>query len=145
MKEYTVRKRGSKYQVVGHKGDVKGEHDTKEKADDQVKAIYASMDEAIGSALGDSGEADRETKENALKQLLGNEDLNVQDLTDEALDIIVQRLTGVGEIDESINTVVSVMRELKASDEDIIEALSVNLEMHLSEAKEIYQDFKLQG
>ena len=103
------------------------------------------MNEAIGSSLSIGGEDDRETKENALKQLLGNEDLNVQDLTDEALDIIMRRLTGIDEIEESVDTLVSVMRELKASEEDIVEALSVNLEMHLSEAKEIYQDFKLKG
>jgi hypothetical protein len=142
MKEYIVRKRGSKYQVVGHKGDVKGEHNTEKEAEDQVKAIYASMNEAIGEPIA-SGDS-REAKEIALKQLLGNEELNVEDLTDESLDVIMRRLTGMDEIEESVSTVISVMRDLKATDHDIVEALAVNLGMHLEEAEDVLHDYQLQ-
>lgn len=152
MKEFKVQKKGDKYQVVGHKGDIKGEHDTKEEAEDQVAAIYANtkkkpVKEEIGSSLSPSIEnnADnRDTKEKALQQLLGNENLDIKGLDDDTLNVLLQRLTGVKNIEESAESIISVMKMLKASENDIVEALSVHLRMHMNEAKEVYQDYKLQ-
>ena len=42
LKEFKVKKRGDKWLVVGHNGDVKGEHSSKREAEDQIKAIYAN-------------------------------------------------------------------------------------------------------
>jgi len=53
LKEFKVQKQGSKWVVVGHKGDIKGTHNTKEQAEAQVKAIYAqqSQKESLKSYL----------------------------------------------------------------------------------------------
>ena len=40
--EFEIKKKGDKWQVVGHGGDVKGTHDTEQQAKDQIAAIYAS-------------------------------------------------------------------------------------------------------
>lgn len=48
MKEYTKRKKGDSWEVIGHKGDVKGTHNTEKEADDQIAAIHANMKEAAG-------------------------------------------------------------------------------------------------
>jgi|LSQX01.2.fsa_nt_gb predicted HAD superfamily phosphohydrolase len=102
------------------------------------------MKESIGDSFSDIQDP-RETKEEVLRQILGTEDLDVQDLDEEALDLIMQRLTGIGTIEESTKTIISVMKDLKADENNIVEALVVNLGVHLSEAKEMYEDHKLYG
>lgn len=48
MEEYTKRNKGDSWEVIGHKGDVKGTHNTEKEADDQIAAIHADMKEATG-------------------------------------------------------------------------------------------------
>jgi len=44
---YEIRKRGSKYLVVNAKtGDAKGTHDTRAKAEAQLRALYANVKDA---------------------------------------------------------------------------------------------------
>lgn len=47
IKEFTIRKQGSKWQVVGHDGHVFGTHDTEEEAKNQLSAIYANKKKEI--------------------------------------------------------------------------------------------------
>jgi hypothetical protein len=119
---------------------------------DDVVAVFLNEAEArtfaeqyMGSPMREKiGEIDpQETKEEVLRQLLGEDD--IPDLDEETMDLLIQRLTGIDTIEESARTIISVLRDLKADEKNILEALTVNLGVHLSEAKEMYEDHKLYG
>lgn len=219
MREFTIAKKGAKFVVKGHNGDIKGEHDTKEQAVEQLAAIHANMKEANRMSsrpydvklyvvvyptnvaeLGDlwftayiddiilqakggleaddvagvftdkdlakayarklykaelarrkrggtiqemifgANDEDREPRENAIQALLGSEDIDVSALDDEELEQLLQSLAVTEEsVDRTACEIISVLRENSSSDDEIIEALAVNMGLHLHEAREIFE------
>lgn len=94
----------------------------------------------------------RETKEELLKKKLEigeDKDINLDDVSDEDLDTALGlddeakdnlvNITLKG-ITESIDDVISCMESVNSSEEDIEEALRVQVGLKLEEAKEVYQD-----
>jgi hypothetical protein len=105
------------------------------------------MKENLFSANKENPIADRQSKEDAVQTLLGSDDVDVSKADDEELARI---LTGLGtitteNIDRAADEIIGVMRELKANNTDILEALQTHLHVHLAEAKEILVDAVLRG
>jgi len=90
--------------------------------------------------------ANRKSKEEAVKTLLGTEDVDVSKMKDEELDSFLQKLSTVTteSFDQRASEIISVMRELKASKVDIIKALQVHLGVNLREAREILRDYLIE-
>ncbi len=90
--------------------------------------------------------ANRKSKEEAAKTLLGTEDVDVSKMKDEELDSFLQKLSTVTteSFDRRASEIISVMRELKASKVDIIKALHVHLGVNLREASEILRDYLIE-
>ena len=89
----------------------------------------------------------RDTKELATQTLLYGEDgvdeIDLDSVDDETLDQLLQRLTITEEnVDRTACEIISVMRETNASENEILEALTVHMNLHLNEAKELYEDNK---
>lgn len=103
--------------------------------------------EAIGlkEGLFSAGEpdvADRDNKERAVQDLLGTEDVDVKKVPDEELSNLIQGLGSVTteNINNQISEIISVMREQKASRNDVLEALQHHIGLNLREAREILQE-----
>ena len=87
--------------------------------------------------------ADRDNKEQAVQALLGSEDIDVKKVPDEKLSSLIQGLGSITteSIDSQVSQIVSVMREQKASRNDVLEALQVHVGFNLREAKEVLQEY----
>lgn len=83
---------------------------------------------------------ERENEEEAVETLLGVEDTNVEDMSDEELSIFLNGLVDLNNIEESIKETITVMKDLKADSNNIIEAIAANYKMKLKEAREVYLD-----
>lgn len=108
--------------------------------------------EAIGlkEGLFSAGEpdvADRDNKERAVQALLGSEDVDVKKVPDEKLSGLIQGLGSITteSIDSQVAQIVSVMREQKASRNDVLEALRVHVGFSLREAREVLQEYLREG
>lgn len=86
--------------------------------------------------------AARDNKEQAVQALLGTEDVDVKKVPDEDLSSLIQGLGSITteSIDSQVAQIISVMREQKASRNDVIEALQVHIGFNLREAKEVLQE-----
>lgn len=90
---------------------------------------------------------DRDNKEQAVKALLGSEDVDVKKVPDEKLSDLIQGLGSITteSIDSQVAQIVSVMREQHASRNDVLEALQVHVGFNLREAKEVLQEYLREG
>ena len=86
---------------------------------------------------------DRDNKEQAVQALLGSEDIDVKKVPDEKLSDLIQGLGSITteSIDSQVAQIISVMREQKASRNDVLEALQVHVGFNLREAKEVLQEY----
>lgn len=91
--------------------------------------------------------ADRDNKEQAVQALLGSEDVDVKKVPDEKLTGLIQGLGSITaeSIDSQVSQIVSVMREQRASRNDVLEALRVHVGFNLREAKEVLQEYLQEG
>jgi Tfp pilus assembly PilM family ATPase len=83
---------------------------------------------------------DEEKKEGIAELLMNADSGEFESASEETLDALITRLT-TENIEFIVHDVICSMREMDASKADIEEALSANLSMHLSEAKEVYKDY----
>ena len=97
--------------------------------------------QAVGDMVGGtvSGPDPKEAKELAAKALIGSENIDLANVSEEELNVIIQNLT-TENIEPYVQEIKQVFREMNASNEDIIEGLRNALSLHETEAKEIYQE-----
>lgn len=108
-------------------------------------AAYGSGKKKVTEGLFSAAEpdiADRDNKEKAVQDLLGNDNVDVKKVPDDELTNLLQGLGSitVESIDSQIRDIISVMREQKASRADVLEALQVHIGFSLREAKEVLQE-----
>lgn len=98
--------------------------------------------EGLFNADMNSKLVDRDNKEQAFQDLIGNEDIDVSKTDDDELS---RMLVGLGTLTaenfhSKVSELLSVMKEMNATPADMIEALQNHLGLHLDEAKEVYRD-----
>ena len=102
--------------------------------------IKAEINRVLGGDNSIKENFERENEEEAVETLLGVEDTNVEDMSDEELSIFLNGLVDLNNIEESIKETITVMKDLKADSKNIIEAIAANYKMKLKEAREVYLD-----
>lgn len=118
--------------------DYESEHESMQ------EGLFGSIAGAAKSLVGgDSSKlGGREGKEKAAQALIGSEDVDVTKVDDEELNGLIQKLGNVSEGKEvQIPELIAVLKEMKASPRDMLEALQVHCNVHLSEAREIFRDY----
>ena len=108
-------------------------------------AAYGSGKKKVTEGFFSAAEpdiADRDNKEKAVQDLLGNDNVDVKKVPDDELTNLLQGLGSitVESIDSQVRDIISVMREQKASRADVLEALQVHIGFNLREAKEVLQE-----
>lgn len=83
-----------------------------------------------------------ELKKEMIKKVAQNEDLELDNQSDEQLDDLLIKLlkSGEGNIKDSIDNIFEAMEAVDSDPVDYVEALRVNLNLKMHEAKEIYLD-----
>ena len=83
-----------------------------------------------------------EVKKEMIKKAVGNEDLELDNQSDEQLDDLLVKFlkTSDGDIKNTVDEIFESMKAVDASPIDIVEALRVNLNLKMREAKELYMD-----
>jgi hypothetical protein len=113
-----------------------------------IRAKGLDKKPAVRESILSSNDRDvRDSKELAAQALLYGEDgvdeIDLDSVDEETLDQLLQRLTITEEnVDRTACEIISVMRETNASENEILEALAVHMNLHLNEAKELYEDNK---
>jgi hypothetical protein len=103
------------------------------------------MSNLFSGILDQLGDEDpREGQEDAVKSLLGSEDIDVSGMSNEELQALLAKQTySIGSLmgeSSSPEEIIEVMKEAGAKENDILEALHIHAGLHLHEAKEIYRD-----
>lgn len=111
-----------------------------------MRKLIGELNENLFSANKDNAIVDRQSKEQAVKDMLGVDDIDISKVDDDELTQLINRLGSVTteSFDGDASEIITVMRELKASKADILEALQVHLKLKLNEAKIILRDYLLE-
>lgn len=89
-----------------------------------------------------SEEERRGLKQDLIKVALGNEDLQLDNQSDEQLDDLMLKTLKKGEnMDNTLDNIYESLNCVGANEEDFVEAIRVHLNVKLDEAKEIYGDY----
>lgn len=106
--------------------------------------IKIDNEDTAEKILANNNQSIEDAKKKAIDTIVGEEDAS-KDLTDDDVDnvlgTIAKNIKEKKSIYDLTEEVISCMKEVKASDLDIAEALHVNVGYSLREAKEVMKDF----